>query len=202
MKKLTEVSKHIILSPLTAAFVLLMIMAVSQLAVADQRFESWQGLCHFAYDANDDDNEVYFANCKNSINTYDAGDGQGRLAYGSSKVSVVYGPADKTIIKTLHQTGVINIKGADALGLLYPDILYTRAANTPCVMVTSNYNADADDNNETVYVTNDYNLEITLRDDLESDVVEFVDEDGITRKRYSKSVTVTYELACRGGIAQ
>ena len=35
-------------------------------AQADQRFESEQGICHFAYDTNDSDNEVYFANCQNT----------------------------------------------------------------------------------------------------------------------------------------
>ena len=49
MKKLTEATKNILLSILTAAFVLLMIMALSQLANASQdgggkggQVESWQ----------------------------------------------------------------------------------------------------------------------------------------------------------------
>lgn len=182
-------------------FLLLLLTAAFSVS-ADQRFESWQGLCHFAYDTADDDNEVYFANCENVIDTYDAGDGQGRLAYGTSKVSVTYNAIDRTFIKTLTRGGTINLKGADASDIIYPDAIYKEAANTPCVMVTSNYNAAADDNNETVYITNDYNLEVAVQDDIESATTEYTDTDGIERKRIDAIVVVDYALSCRGGIAQ
>ena len=156
---------------------------IAQCAHADQRFETWQGLCHFAYDTNDDDNEVYFANCKNTINTQDAGDGQGRLAYGESVTTARYRLDDKVY------KGIVNgdswQRGADADPNLYPDgMQYKLAANTACVMVTSNYDAGNDDNNETVYTTNDWNMEITVQE-------------------FSKEVMVLrYHLSCRNAAAQ
>lgn len=153
-----------------------------QSAQADQRFESWQGICHFAYDEADDDNEVYFANCQNVINTHDGQDGQGRKAYGTSTVKQKYPIFDAVA----YIKGVDTyLKGADADNTQYPDSKYTSAPNTPCVMVTSNYNAANDDNNETVYVTNDWNLSI------EWGKYDFED----------RSNTLTYKLSCRGGIA-
>jgi hypothetical protein len=158
------------------------LLAVSFTATADQRFESWQGLCHFAYDVNDKDNEVYFANCLNSINTYDANDGQGRLAYGTSKVTQIYKLTDYTI----PQFKDVKLKGVDAAKMQYPNNIYKTALNTLCVMVTSNYDAGNDDNNETVYNTNDWNLEIDLGQyDYKND-----------------EMIVTYTLDCRRGIAQ
>ena len=168
------------------SFIILAIsfILMSSDVLADQRFESWQGLCHFAYDTNDDDNEVYFANCINSIDTFDAGDGQGRLAYGSSTVSMNF-----NILKGEFPRGIGGankfIKGSDANPIIYGDN-YTVAVNTPCVMVTSNYDANADDNNETVYVTNDYNLEIVWKN---------TDTETMTSD-------LTYNLACRGGVPQ
>ena len=147
---------------------------------ADQRFETWQNLCHFSYDPEDDDNEVYFSTCQNTIDTHDAQDGQGRLAYGTSTVRQVYSLPDLTIPKL----GLGKLKGADADDTVYGDN-YTSAPNTPCVMVTSNYDAGADDNNETVYVTNDWNLEI-LTEQVTVDL----------------DTALVYKLDCRNGVAQ
>ena len=158
-------------------FFLLLLLAHT--AIADQRFESWQGLCHFAYDVNDDDNEVYFANCKNTIDTHDAGDGAGRLAHGSSIVSTTYSLEALTMPKF---TNGGKLKGVDADPGVYGDDYLT--ANTACVMVTSNYNAGADDNNETVYVTNDWDLLMTTEVDS------------------SLKAVVGFELNCRNGVQQ
>lgn len=163
---------------------ILLLLVVSILltfnASADQRFESWQGLCHFAYDPNDDDNEVYFANCINDINTYDAADGQGRLAYGSANVERKYFLHNGNAPKVTD----LRLKGSDASNL-YPDGEYT-TQNTDCVMVTSNYDAGADDNNETEYRTNDWDLTIKMSDINKED----------------KTFKMQYDLSCRHGIAQ
>ena len=174
--------KHLLIIAAVMAF------AFSSNIYADQRMETWQGLCHFAYDAADSDNEVYFANCVNVIDTYDAGDGQGRLAKGTSRTSAHYNAIDKTY-NSLMVGGKILLKGADADNTIYPDDTYT-TSNTTCEMVTSNYNAGADDNNETVYSTNDWNLEVKAdTDDAEEDDGSYV-------------IPFSYSLACRGGIAQ
>lgn len=162
-------------------YLLALLLCLPLVVQADQRFETWQGLCHFAYDSADDDNEVYFANCSNSINTYDAQDGQGRLAYGTSKITESYHLPDLT--RPAFQQG--NLKGADADPAIYGDD-YVTAAATPCVMVTSNYNAAADDNNETVYVTDNWNLEISNIGPIDSSLIMWV----------------TFTLNCRNGIAQ
>ena len=159
-------------------FLLLLALNVS----ADQRFETNQGLCHFAYDVNNSDNEVYFANCQNTINTYDAGDGQGRLAHGTSTVQQEY----ELLNYTFPIFSSFFLKGADANKQIYSDGRYTTALNTSCVMVTSNYDAGADANNETVYVTNDWNLDIN-----------FGHYDAAT----GVSI-ITYALDCRNGVAQ
>ena len=165
---------------------LLFIMAIllSFGATADQRFESDGGYCHFAYDTNDDDNEVYFANCINTIDTYDAADGQGRLAMGDTNVKKHYTVRDKTYIAALEK-GNIYLKG-NQTGESYGNY---DVSNAPCVMVTANYDAGNDDQNETVYVTNDWNLEIRV----------YKREDDSFEKGNLK---VTYNLACRNGIAQ
>ena len=173
---------------------LLIIAAVTAFAFssnvfADQRMETWQGLCHFAYDPADSDNEVYFGGCENVIDTYDAGDGQGRLAKGTSRTSAKYNSTDKTY-NSLMTGGKILLKGADSDKEIYPDDEYT-ASNTTCEMVTSNYDAGADDNNETVYSTNDWNLEVRA-----------VTSDSEMNNDGSYIVPFSYDLSCRGGIAQ
>ena len=112
--------------------------------LGDQRFETEQGQCHFSYDINDDDNEVYFANCVNTINTYD--DGGGRLAYGTAVVSARL--VDEGVPSRVRQ------QGQDA----EPRAGYT-VSNTDCVMVTANYNNDGT-NNYTTYATNNWYLDI------------------------------------------
>jgi hypothetical protein len=113
-------------------------------ATADQRFETEQGQCHFSYDPNDDDNEVYFANCVNTINTYD--NGAGRLAYGTAIV-------DAPVVSTGIARSV-KLQGTAAA----PRDGYT-VTETDCQMVTSNYNGDGT-NNYTTYATDDWHLEI------------------------------------------
>lgn len=153
---------------------------------ADQRFETDGGYCHFSYDVNDADNEVYFANCLNTIDTYDAADGQGRLAMGDSNVKKKYTVRDATFIQALRE-GNIFLKGNQA-GEPYGDRYTT--SNAPCVMVTANYDAGNDDQNETVYVSNDWNMEIITAKFKKGEAFD------------KGNIRVHYKLSCRGGVAQ
>ena len=153
---------------------LILALCLSFYAHADQRMETWQGLCHFSADANNSDNEVYFSNC---LNTIDVRDG---VAFGSSVVtSGEYSLTTDTMPRLLMGG---KFRGPTAFD--YVDMGYV-VTNTQCVMVTSNYNAGADDNNETVYVTGDWNLEIEM---------STVSIDLTTK--------LTYHLNCRGGVQQ
>ena len=165
------------------------LVALSAPVYADQRMETWQGLCHFSYDPADDDNEVYFANCVNVIDTFDAGDGNGRLAKGTSRTVAKYNSTDKTYNSLMTDSKIL-LKGPDADADIYQNDVYT-TSNTACVMVTSNYDAGADANNETVYVTNDWNLEVRA-----------VTADAEPTDDGSYIVPFSYALACRGGVAQ
>jgi len=190
-------------------YLLILAILLSFNAVADQRFETWQGLCHFAYDVNDDDNEVYFANCTNTIDTFDAQDGQGRLAYGSSITTKKYNVQSNTLKLAGFKA---KLKGADTDPEKYDDD-YTSTPDTPCIMVTSNYDAGNDDNNETVYVTNDWDLVIKpkfkdgefsfkkMKYDLNGDGVVNLSDFSIYRASI-RNIKITYELSCRGGVAQ
>ena len=159
---------------------LLGLLLTPVIANADQRFESHQGICHFAYDVSNDDNEVYFENCKNTIDVFN-----GVMTNGITSASGTSTITQSYILKDGAQPHTLStkLKGADA-GILY--VNHLSAPNTPCVMVTSNYNAANDDDNETVYVSNDWNLEI--------DVSPY---NSVTGR-----MTYTYTLACRNGVAQ
>jgi len=67
----------------------IMFFALSFGASADQRFETVGGFCHFVtpegFQTANDDNEVFFANCLNSIRQKANGDGE-----GSTTVKVIY----------------------------------------------------------------------------------------------------------------
>jgi hypothetical protein len=142
------------------------------MAKADQRMETWQGLCHFGYDPANANNEIYFANCENSIDVYNG------AATGVTTVSQDYqlfGEFNNTRKPPAIPTSAWVTDASD------PDVKRTkmignqtdwwdrydtsittyRIQNTACTMVTSNYNAGNDDNNETVYTTNNWTLIIT-----------------------------------------
>ncbi len=133
-------------------YLILLTILFSFNALADQRGEDRQGgLCHFAYDPADADNEINMSDCQVAINQYDAGDGQGRLAFMSVIATKTYNIYDGT-----HPVlSDFNFKGADTVG--YDG--HVVSANTVCTQVRSNYDANADDSAETVYVSNDWNLE-------------------------------------------
>jgi hypothetical protein len=126
---------------------LLLLLLIPGLAISDQRFETEQGQCHFSYDPNDDDNEVYFANCVNTINTYD--NGAGRLAYGTAIV-------DAPVV-SIGIPRKVKLQGTAAV----PRDGYI-TTETDCQMVTSNYNGDGT-NNYTTYATNDWYLTIDTK---------------------------------------
>ena len=162
---------------------LLVLLCLPFGAFADQRFESHQGICHFAYDADDPDNEVYFSNCVNTINTAITPFTQGvRYAFGTS-----LSEQDYTLVYNTHPyTQGAKLKGSEASPIRFPDSEYTLAVNTPCVMVTSNYDAANDDDNETVYVTNDWNFELIVG----------------SLNLNTQTMRYTYVLNCRKGVAQ
>jgi hypothetical protein len=162
-------------------FTFIALAVFSFCANADQRMETEQNLCHFAYDPNDDDNEVYFGTCKNVIDTYDAQDGQGRLASGKSTVTAEKARDGMPDLVQLQGSAALPIEG------------YT-VTNTNCQMVTSNYNGDGT-NNYTQYNTNDWTLTIkqVVRNQGDKGFVDGVDE---VSKRY------IYHIECRGGVAQ
>ena len=169
---------------IVALFVIANMMYFSSNALADQRFENWQGICHFAYDVNDDDNEVYFANCLNTIKTHDKNDGNGRQAYGSAYVEATHAVQWETNAKFDMYASKKTLKGADVTSSQYDS--YQSAPDIPCIMVTSNYDAANDDNNETVYITNNWVLEIEWKD---FDLATYTG-------------TMKYSLNCKNGVAQ
>ena len=158
------------------------ILAMPFVVQADQRMETWQGLCHFALDPADDDNEVYFANCKNTIDTPDTGDGTGRKANGMSIVKAKYDIFGRAYPNYRN----LKLAGPENTRYDYFNTAERAVIETPCVMVTSNYNAANDDNNETVYITNDWTV------DIEYTNIEF---DNFT-------FDIVYTLSCRNGVAQ
>lgn len=88
-------------------------LLLSTPAMSDQRFETVGGFCHFILNAQNDDNEVYFANCLNSIVQNNDGTGNG-----------------STIILVTYPTGSAPIS---------EDITFTGTdTGIPCIMVDSN----------------------------------------------------------------
>jgi len=63
----------------------LLLLLLSFSAHADQRFETVGGFCHFILSTQNDDNEVFFSNCQNSITQLDDGS-----AIGSSIIEMEY----------------------------------------------------------------------------------------------------------------
>lgn len=155
----------------------LILLLLASPVLADQRVENWQGICHFSYDANNNNNEVYSSNCQTAITLYEG------IASATGKLIQTYNFTDRTLPKPMQQIPIIGFKfkGTDAQGYQNYEL-----QNGNCVMVTSNYDAGTDSNNETVYATRDWNL--TAKP-------EIVDTK-------TGEVIVTYKLACRGGIQQ
>ena len=159
-------------------YLLSILLFISINVCADQRFETDGGYCHTAHNVNDADDEIYFSNCVSSIWTPKV-DGQ-RVANGNTIMSKEYPIADGGF----PVLGGTKFKGVDAPYNAYLD--YDTAANTPCVMVTANYDAANDDQNETVYVTNDWNLSY-----------EWLDYNA-----ENQTAMLQATLSCRGGVQQ
>jgi len=180
---------------IVALFVIANMMYFSSNALADQRFETNTNFCHFAGDPEDDDNEAFLSGCENSLIAHDAADGNGRLVDGTATVSHDYNLSEKTYPVWATKPNprgygqpelvMVLLKGADVERSSYRQ--HRSAVNIPCEMVTSNYNANNDDQNETVYSTNDWNLSVVWSQPYESN---------FDLRR------LTYHLACRNGAAQ
>lgn len=176
---------------------LFLLLLLPLAVMADQRFEMDGGYCHFNYDVNNADNEVYFANCKSIIDTHDG------VARGHTNVTVKYDTNDRTLpmdlIGSNARTG-INLRGAGANSSVYGEELYT-VSNATCNMVTANYNAGADDQNETEYTTTDWNMEAKINPkSMTNRTITSTNENGITFTRTVATFKVKYQLACRGGV--
>jgi hypothetical protein len=106
---------------------LLFVLLLPLTVIADQRFETVGGFCHFVtpegFRNANDDNEVFFANCLNSIRQNEDGTGDG-----------------STVVKVKYPEGA----------LPFTESYETSGAETgiDCVMV---------DSNNTQYVTQDWN---------------------------------------------
>lgn len=108
---------------------IIMLFLASQ-AIADQRFETVGGFCHFitpeGFQTGNDDNEVFFANCLNYIRQKSDGTGE-----GTTKVTAT-APKNANVIDLVSYSTSGAQTGED------------------CVMV---------DSNGTTYVTQDWNSE-------------------------------------------
>jgi hypothetical protein len=80
------------------------LMFISVVAVGDQRFETVGGFCHFVtpegFQTANDDNEVFYANCLNSIRQNADGSGS-----GSTTINVEYPVGAAPFIDSYETTG-------------------------------------------------------------------------------------------------
>ena len=151
---------------------------------ADPRIEAEQDLCHFPYNPDDTDNEVYSWSCDDAdlIQRVDAAGNN--IVSGSAKESREYELTDLTF----PQKAYLLLTGSDADPVKYPDgdgfrTGYITATGSACAMVTSNYDAGAGANNQTEYTSNDWNIEIIInRYEYQTDLMRY-----------------DYSLNCRNG---
>ena len=176
-----------------------LMLSASMSILADQRMETEQGLCHFSYDVNDDDNEVYYGACANTIDTYDAGDGQGRLAYSKATKRQDYLERKGTYPAFVDEM-TFNERADGKLGSVAFRLkgdgntavggAYTVQPNVDCVTVTSNFNAGNNANNYTEYTTRDWELEAIVQPRVDNDGSGIPDV-----------IAISYSLNCRNGAA-
>jgi hypothetical protein len=85
------------------------ILAVSMIActsvIADQRFETNNGFCHFVLNPNNADNEVFFSNCRNAIVQNNDGTGTG-TTYIKAQFPIGGAPIAKSLALTGDETGI------------------------------------------------------------------------------------------------
>lgn len=179
----TKAEIPVILFLLLVGFIMLNAAA----ALADQRFETVGGFCHYVtpegFANGNDDNEVFYANCENSIRQNQDGTGT-----GSNTVKVKY-PAG-----AIPFTGEYTFTGADT--------------GVDCVMV---------DSNGTTYVTQNwtatYEAEVEGLDDFRDALGSYdsdydLNGDGVVNGldiglfRQTAKARIKYELACYNGVQQ
>jgi hypothetical protein len=82
-------------------YILLAVTMITYTSViADQRFETNNGFCHFVLNPNNANNEVFFANCQNSIVQNDDGTGT-----GTTYIRVQFPIGDAPIAESLALSG-------------------------------------------------------------------------------------------------
>ncbi len=147
-------------------------MLIAFNVMADQRFETAGGYSHFVLDQNNDDNEIYFANCENSIETANG------VASGSTRCVK---KKERIIPWLKYNEGTIRNQGED--DEKYILVLSGDTYPTPCQMVTSNYDAANDDWNQTEYTSNTWSA-------------RYVAE----RSEGHPFFNITYTLYCKDGV--
>jgi hypothetical protein len=155
------------------SIILCFVLAVN-VSYADQRMETVGGFCHFVVDPNNDDNEVFFANCENSIAV------NNQTATSSTFKQVFYaGYDDVPISKTLKFKGV---------GSLSQKTDY-QTINVTCESVDSNGNNYSTTDWESVYWYRNY-------------IKRVYNIGGKNRFRKTNDIggiMITYQLTCRNG---
>lgn len=210
-------------------FTLSLAVAMSFLATAyaDQRCDMDTQNCHISLDPNDDDTEidVSAAIFNAQVNRYVDADGL-RKANGSyhGEIRVPLGNARvRPDLLVPNTAGDIFMVGSANTRYLRGD--YITAANTACNLVRSNYqeNTGSDDQNQTEYTTNNWDLTVTwlgyegidgeVRPNFTFTDLEFdYNEDGVVDlsdfsifiKEYRTTEVGIWKVAmnCRSAIAQ
>lgn len=171
----------------------IVLLFIATSVCADQRFETVGGFCHFVtpqgFQNNNDDNEVFYANCKNSIRQEANGTGS-----GSSKITAKYPPRGIPFIGEHEYTG--------------------EETGVDCVMVDSNgtqYVTRDWNSKYSVHVPglNKFRSVFgTVKGDEKYDRDFDFNEDGVINGldigefRTEADGTVKYEIVCRNGVQQ
>jgi len=147
-------------------------------AVADQRFETVGGFCHFVLNPDNDDNAVSLSNCANTIVQNDDGTGD-----GSTRVTVKYNgnysPLYETLVLSGKKTGIDCVM-VDSNGTSF----VTRDWN-------SSYVVKVKDLKEFKAAFGSDNEEFDLNND---GIVDYAD---LTLFRARSTIQVNYTLICR-----
>lgn len=178
---------------LTTILTLLAVMCFGTIVAADQRFETTGGFCHFVtpegFANNNDDNEVFFANCENSIRQTANGDGNG-----------------STLVKVKYPSGAMPF---------YGEHTYSGAdTGVDCVMVDSNnttyatqdwdstYSANVDDFNKFKRAFGSQEGDRKYREEFDFNDDGVINTLDLSIFRSQASGTIKYTISCRNGAQQ
>lgn len=138
-----------------------MLMFVMSFGVfADQRIDRDTNNCHISLDPNDDDTEMDLSCTELNSGVYREVNADGVRIANGWYFGFIRVPLDQAVNGEYFVEGQdIYRKGQDSAAADKP---YVVAANTSCNLVRSNYqqNTGSDDQNQTEYVSNDYELKL------------------------------------------